>query len=178
MGFMFAELNTLTSAGRISLYQSQPQSLEEILLYYLSPICPAKYWNELEFVVTTIKNTNIRKKMEELLYLSPSAIRRDGVCYKYDDSGIENVWIIGTYEVLPPTERLGGLYSEQKLLNVLAGIQANIKLPAMTLKVIQDPSFEYEVIDGIHRYYASVKLGHGKLPALIQGLEEVSEEDS
>jgi hypothetical protein len=169
MGFMFAELNALTRANRISLYYSDPRILEEILLYYLSPICPANNWEELEDVVTTIKNPQIRAKMESLFFLSPSSIRRDGVCYSYDDSGTENVWIISTFEVLPPTDRLGGLYGDEKLNVVLAGMHNNIKLPPMKLRLTNNTSFEYEVVDGIHRYYASIKLGHGKLPAFIEG---------
>ena len=77
-----------------------------------------------------------RAKMESLFFLSPSSIRRDGVCYSYDDSGTENVWIISTFEVLPPTDRLGGLYSDEKLNVVLPDMHNNVQLPPMKLRLI------------------------------------------
>lgn len=167
MPLIFAELNVLSPSGRSELFASDPQPLDELLLYYLSPICPTRNYGELREVVATLANANVRGKMVDLLWLDGATIRRDGESYGYIDG--ENVQLVNTYEVMPPTDRLGGLYSDAKLAHVLEGMASGEPLPPIEVDAIQDQRFKYSVRDGIHRYYASIKHGYGKLPVVIQG---------
>lgn len=167
MPFIFVELSFLRQSSRLELFVSHPQPIEEILLYYLCPICPAKFYNELDFVVGTIENHSQKSKMTQL-FLSfglSAAFRQDAKLFTYDKKSKAKE--VPTYKILPPTDRLGGLYDDTKLKNVLSGIQDNKPLPPVIVQDSKDKRFDYEVVDGIHRYYASVKLGYGKIPVVI-----------
>jgi ParB-like chromosome segregation protein Spo0J len=81
-------------------------------------------------------------------------------------NGLTSRGRFGLYE--SPTHRLGALYSDDKLNNVVAGMRTGVVLPPMVLQASTTPGYRYQVVDGIHRYYGSIKLGHGQLPAVIQ----------
>ena len=165
MPFIFVELNDFSSSQRYALYQSTPQSVEEILLYYLAPICPSKNYQELPNILSTMQEGRVKDKMQELLPFFESPERRD-THFAYSGDAT----IIGTYKVKPPTDRLGGLFSSDKLTHVLAGMDEGVKLPPITVKrTPADTNFDYEIIDGIHRYYSSVKNGLALLPVTITG---------
>jgi hypothetical protein len=168
MTVIFSELNELSRDGRLELYQSGPQSLEDILLYYLSPICPPGRYGELAEVVRTIDDPLIRQKMESLLWNASNIRINDSYAFISGNVVPQNVVTVRTCEVQPPTDRLGGLYSDYKLENVLEGMETGTILPPVQLRALPGHGdFKYRVIDGIHRYYASVKRGYAELPAQL-----------
>jgi hypothetical protein len=143
---------------------SELQSLEEILKYYLSSECEPTQYRDLADAVTRIQNAGIRTKMEALLR-GASNIRRNEwfSCDDYED-------IVLACTVKPPTERLGELYDDDRLARVLEGMDDGTELPPVKVKYApQGDSFDYEVVDGIHRYYASVKRGYAKIPVQLAG---------
>ncbi|WNG46147.1 hypothetical protein F0U60_20030 [Archangium minus] len=162
MSFMFTELNELSAMDRLKKHTDNPQPLSEILLYYLSPICPPENYSELFDISLTIENEMIRKKIMNLT-LTGAPTRQNNAYYKTLKECSPH--IIDTKNVLPPLHRLGAIYDDRKLSNVLNGIQKGVPLPPITVKFLKDhKTHEYEIVDGIHRYYASVKQGFGKLP--------------
>ncbi|MFL5345204.1 MAG: ParB/RepB/Spo0J family partition protein [Hyalangium sp.] len=164
MPFIFTELNSLSRHGRLELYSSSPQPLSEILLYFLSPICPAGNYHELPDIVGTLVDSGIRHKMQALT-MGGAAVRQDGKHYTSDGSETQ---IIDTKDVLPPTHRLGGLYDDTKLHHVLEGINKQVHLPPIAVRALGGhETHTYEIVDGIHRYYSSVRLGLSKLPVVI-----------
>jgi ParB-like chromosome segregation protein Spo0J len=102
--------------------------------------------------------------METLLDADASK-ERTGKTYECDDYDD----FVPTYKVKPPTDRLRELYDDEKLAHVLEGMVADKLLPAMKVKFSSGGPFDYEVVDGIHRYYASVKRGYAKLPVVLAG---------
>ena len=142
-------------------------TVEEILKYYLSTAgdaADASQYHELAHAVTRIQNPEIRTKMETLLDADAS---RERISKAYECEDYED--FVQTYKVKPPTERLKELYDDVKLARVLAGMAENKALPAIKVRFSSGGPFEYEVVDGIHRYYASVKHGFAKLPVVLAG---------
>jgi hypothetical protein len=52
---------------------------------------------------------------------------------------------------------------------ILEGMAVDAVLPAMQVRYSRGGSYEFEVVNGIHRYYASVKYGYAKLPVQLVG---------
>lgn len=166
MPFIFSELSGLSSSSRIDLFASDPQSIEEILQYYLCPMCSPNSYGELLHVTAFITNQSIRDKMTALM-LDASPVRYANH-FAYSAVGNRQPLVVPTYKLKPPTDRLGGLYSQEKLDHVLSGIQAGTALPPVEVSAIAGGDFDYAVIDGIHRYYSSVKLGLARIPVLVR----------
>ncbi len=62
-------------------------------------------------------------------------------------------------------------FDRQRMIDVLAGIAADKAVPPVSLLIlpaladISKAPFPYRVLDGVHRFYASVEAGFEQLPA-------------
>jgi hypothetical protein len=89
--------------------------------------------------------------------------------YSQRDSGVQTVPI---GEVKPPERNAGvvGLYKNRLAPILLAFTSDRCAVPAVPVRELADGDpYRYEVLDGYHRYYASVAAGYRRLPVLIRG---------
>lgn len=93
-----------------------------------------------------------------------------GNYYPYSFQFADTVVVVNLAEVEPP-KRNDGVppFKKYKLLPVLFAFQSpECALPPVEAKVISgDGKFKYCVLNGYHRYYASVAAGYSMLPIAI-----------
>jgi hypothetical protein len=94
-----------------------------------------------------------------------------GGYYPYPFQLAEKVTVVNLTEVEPP-KRDDGVppFKKYKLLPVLFAFQSpECALPPVEATILSgDGKFKYGVLNGYHRYYASVAVGYSKLPITIR----------
>jgi hypothetical protein len=87
--------------------------------------------------------------------------------YSQRDVGVRTVPIA---EVRPPERSAGiiGLHKNRLAPILLAFTTGRCAVPAVPVRELADGDrYPYEVLDGYHRYYASIAAGYTRLPVLI-----------
>ena len=82
----------------------------------------------------------------------------------------KNVEVIDLTEIRPP-RRDDGVppFQKYKLVPVLLAFQSpECELPAVDVRRIETGGYRYEVLNGYHRYYASIAVGFTKLPVVVR----------
>jgi hypothetical protein len=88
--------------------------------------------------------------------------------YSQRDVGVQTVPIA---EVRPPERSAGvvGLHKNRLAPILLAFMSDRCTVPAVPVRELADGDrYRYEVLDGYHRYYASIAAGYTRLPVLIR----------
>jgi hypothetical protein len=88
--------------------------------------------------------------------------------YLQRDAGVQTVPIA---EVRPPERSAGvvGLHKNRLAPILFAFTSDRCALPAVPVRELADRDhYRYEVLDGYHRYYASIAAGFTRLPVLIR----------
>ena len=88
--------------------------------------------------------------------------------YSQRDVGVQTVPIA---EVRPPERNadVAGFHKNRLAPILLAFTSDRCALPAVPVRELADSNpYRYEVIDGYHRYYASIAAGYTRLPVLIR----------
>jgi hypothetical protein len=88
--------------------------------------------------------------------------------YSQRDGGVQTVPIA---EVRPP-ERSAGVvgFHKNRLAPILLAFPSDrCSVPAVPVREFADGGrYRYEVLDGYHRYYASIAAGYTRLPVLVR----------
>jgi len=88
--------------------------------------------------------------------------------YSQRDDGVQTVPIL---DVRPPERNDGvaGLHKNRLAPILLAFTSDRCAVPALPVRELANiKPYRYEVLDGYHRYYASVAAGYTRLPVLIR----------
>lgn len=88
--------------------------------------------------------------------------------YSQRDVGVQTVPIT---EVRPPERSAGvvGFHKNRLAPILLAFTSDRCAVPAIPVRELADSDpYRYEVLDGYHRYYASIAAGYTRLPVLIR----------
>jgi hypothetical protein len=88
--------------------------------------------------------------------------------YSQRDVGVQTVPIA---EVRPPERHAGVVgFHKNRLAPILLALTSDRSaLPAVPVRALAgDDRYRYEVLDGYHRYYATIAAGYTRLPVLIR----------
>jgi uncharacterized ParB-like nuclease family protein len=95
---------------------------------------------------------------------------RVGDFYPFPSNLVDNVEVVDLRVIRPLVRSVGtNGFRKYKMACVLMAFQdPNGALPPIEIRRIEsDPNYSYELIDGFHRYYASIAVGYTKIPAHI-----------
>lgn len=83
---------------------------------------------------------------------------------------VENVQIVGLEQIEPPQRSAGvELFKKYKLVPVLLAFRSpECSLPPVEVVALWQSTYNYRVINGCHRYYASVSVGFTHLPVIMR----------
>lgn len=102
-------------------------------------------------------------------FAEASCINADSENYYPYTLNAQGVKVISLRDIEPPKRDKGiAPFKKYKLVPVLLAFHSpECELPPIEVTEIQSSKYKYRVINGYHRYYASVAVGYGNVPVIL-----------
>ena len=94
--------------------------------------------------------------------------------YPYQVECLSPIQLVAIRDVEPPVRKPGlDPFKKYKLVPVLLAFRSpECRLPPVEVTLTSNSEFKYRVLNGFHRYYASVAVGYGYLPVIVKKAED------
>ncbi len=119
----------------------------------------------------TVPNSTIEFDIDDAWwgFVEMDKWERISTYYPYQHLERDEVEVVPMSEVEPPARSVGvPLLRKSGIVSVLFGFQhPDCRLPAVAVTRLSQGPYRFRVLDGTHRFYASIAVGFTDLPVLI-----------
>lgn len=103
-------------------------------------------------------------------FTQPQRVREKHERYFPYSQGAENIEIVKLSDIEPLKRDQGfELFKKYKLVPVLLAFQSpECALPPVVVTSSEGGAYQYQILNGVHRYYSSVAVGYEFLPVVVR----------